>query len=95
MSRPIFYVDFNEMIDADTVLLSAEDTKVDISGVVMQLYECMPVSIYMDDRDAYGKIDNLVADGVVVRNTEGGWSAHVKWCCRIDGNGVRVQSKVP
>lgn len=95
MSRPVFYVDFNEMVDADTVLLSAEDTKVDVSGVIAQLHEGMLVSVYMNDEDENGNIDNLVAEGIVVRNTEAGWSAHVKWCCRIDSNGIRVQSNIP
>lgn len=94
MTRPVFYVDFNEMVDADTVLLSVDDSKKDASGVVVLLREGMLVSIYMDDHDENGAIDNLVAQGVVVRNSRTDWSAHVKWCCRIDGNGIRAQSEV-
>jgi hypothetical protein len=92
MQRPVFYVDFNEMVDLNTVLLSAGDTKIDASGVSVQLQEGMPVSVYMDDRDENGNVDNLIADGLVVRNATSDWSAHVKWCCRIDGNGIRRQS---
>jgi hypothetical protein len=94
MSRPRFLVDFNEMVDANTVLLSVEDTKVDASGAVVQLHEGLPISVYMDDRDASGNIDNLLANGVVIKNKESGWSAHVKWCCRIDDDGIRSQSEV-
>lgn len=94
MPQPIFYVDFNEMVDAETVLLSAVDTKVDASGVTVHLHEGMFVRVYMNDLDENGNVDNLVAEGVVVRNTGAGWHAHVKWCCRIDGNGVRAQSEV-
>jgi hypothetical protein len=94
MTRPVFYVDFNEMVDADTVLLSADDSKKDASGAVVSLYEGMLVNIYMDDSDENGAIDNLVAQGIVVRNIRSNWSAHVKWCCRIDGNGIRAQSEV-
>lgn len=94
MTRPVFYVDFNEMVDADTVLLSAGDSKRDASGVAVSLREGMLVNIYMDDRDENGAIDNLVAQGIVVRNSRTDWSAHIKWCCRIDGNGIRAQSEV-
>jgi hypothetical protein len=94
MSRPIFYVDFNEMVDANTVLLSVENTKVDASGVTVQLHEGMLISVYMDDLDEYGKIDDLVANGTVVQNTIEGWGSHVKWCCRIDNDGIRVRSKI-
>lgn len=37
MVRPVFYADFNEMVDADTVLLSVDDSKKDASGVVVLL----------------------------------------------------------
>ena len=89
MHRPYFYVDFNEMIDASTVLLSAGDSKVDAHGVIVQLHEGMRVGVCMHDLDENGKIDNLVAAGVVTENTEPGWASHVKWCCRIDSDGIR------
>ncbi|MEI7297183.1 hypothetical protein [Paraburkholderia tropica] len=94
MSRPVFCVDFNEMVDADTVLLSATDTKADATGLLVDLREGMLVSIYMEDRDVGGKIDNLIASGVVARNTDRGWSALVRWCCRIDGDGIRSESTI-
>lgn len=92
--RPVFKVDFNEMVDSDVVLLSAEDFKTDASGVVVPLYEGMYVSLYEDDCNENNEIDDLVANGVVVRNVRMDWSAHVKWCCRIDRDGVRAESKV-
>jgi lysophospholipase L1-like esterase len=94
MHKPYFYVDFNEMVDANTVLLSAGDSKVDARGVTVQLREGMLVSVYMDDLDENGNVDNLVANGVVTKNTEAGWAAHVKWCCRIDSDGIRPQSGI-
>ncbi|MDB5785448.1 MAG: hypothetical protein JWQ50_5363 [Caballeronia mineralivorans] len=94
MHKPYFYVDFNEMIDANTVLLSAGDSTVDARGVTIQLHEGMLVRVYMDDLDASGNVDNLVANGVVTKNTEPGWAAHVKWCCRIDSDGIRPQSEI-
>ena len=92
-SRPVFCVDFNEMVGANTVLLSANDTKADASGVIVQLQEGMSVTGVMDDLDENGNIDNLVANGIVVRNMVSGWPAHIKWCCRIDTDGIRAQSE--
>lgn len=94
MRRPVFCVDFNEMVDADTVLLSVEDTKVDASGVPVRLYEGLLISVYMTDLDENGHPDNLIANGIAVRNVSSGWASHVKWCCRIDSDGVRPQSEV-
>jgi hypothetical protein len=94
MSRPVFSVDFNEMLDARTVLLSAHDSKVDASGVTVLLREGMLVSLYMSDLDRHGSRDDLVACGVAVKNTARNWSSHVKWCCRIDDDGIRARSKV-
>lgn len=92
MPIPLFCVDFNEMVDDDMVLLSADDTKVDESGAIVHLHVGMLVNIYMNDLDEHGNADDLVASGVVVRNTHDGWSSHVRWCCRIDCNGVRQRS---
>ena len=72
MDKPYFSVDFNEMIDVDTVLLSAGDWKVDAGGVIVQLREGMLVRVYMDDLRENGKIDNLVANGVVTKKHIGG-----------------------
>ncbi|MGA4047915.1 hypothetical protein ACI2VF_15035 [Ralstonia nicotianae] len=82
------------MIDANTVLLSADDAKVEASGLVVRLQDDVLVTVYMDDQDENGNVANLVANGVVVRNTAPGWAAHVKWCCRIDSDGIRVQSAI-
>ena len=94
MQRPVFSVDFNEMVDFDLVLLSAEDSKVDASGATIQLREGMMISIYMDDFDDAGNADNLVATGVVEKNSKSGWANHVRWCCRIDRDGVLPQSEI-
>ena len=72
MDKPYFSVDFNEMIDANTVLLSAGDWRIDAGGVIVQLREGMLVRVYMDDLRENGKIDNLVANGVVTKKHIGG-----------------------
>ena len=92
MDRPRLYVDFNEMIEENLVLLSKEDEKIDSGGAVVKLTEGLRVYVYMDDIDENGKPDNLLAEGVAERNTRGGWSAAAKWCCRIDDSGIRRAS---
>ncbi|WP_298334084.1 hypothetical protein [uncultured Erythrobacter sp.] len=80
------------MLEADLVLLSATDSKATRDEVDTPLREGMEISIYMDDLDERGQPDDLIASGVVERNLAKGWAEHVKWCCRIDGNGIRNQS---
>jgi hypothetical protein len=91
--RPRIYVDFNEMLDKDLVLLSQKDIKPDSSGTEIRLSAGSPVHIYSDDVGADDPI--LIADGTVELNVDTGWSAHVKWCCRIDAAGIREEKGGP
>lgn len=95
MDRPRIAVDFNEMPDRNLVLLSKFDTCTDSSGEQIALHPGLRVFVFMEDLDADGRPDHLVADGVAERNTEtSGWTAAAKWCCRIDEQGVRHESNV-
>lgn len=91
--KPMLYVDFNELLEPDLVLLSATDTKIASNGEVVSMHSGLEVAIYMGDADEHGNPDNLMATGVVEANQDTGWSAHVKWCCRIDTKGTRHQSE--
>jgi hypothetical protein len=94
MTKPIFYVDFNEMVERDLVLLSRFDNAVDRYGNEVLLFSGMEVDIYSDDVDEQGNADDLIASGRVEINTKRDeWSSHVKWCCRIDNRGVRHRSE--
>ena len=95
MKQPRIYVDFNEMLDVDLVLLSKGDTKLDSLGNEVKLEDGMSVNIYMDDEDEFGREDNLIAEGIVELNIEkeGTWGAIAKWNCRIDKNGIRHESE--
>lgn len=95
MKRPLIYVDFNEMLDRDLVLLSRGDTKRDVRSQTVEMQEGVPVTIYMDDPDINENSSYLVADGVIERNQDKGWSKYVLWCCRIDSKGIRHQSELP
>jgi hypothetical protein len=90
--RPLFYVDFNELMAFDVVLLSQTDSKKDADGNDVQLVEGLPIAIYSDDLGDDGQPDNLVAKGVVIRNEYTRFFRHVKWCCQIDPDGIRHQS---
>ena len=90
--RPLFYVDFNELMQKDVVLLSQTDVKKDVRGADVHLVEGLPIAIYSDDVGEDGKPDNLVAEGIVIRNEYTGSYPHVKWCCRISDPGIRHQS---
>lgn len=90
--RPLFYVDFNELMEIDVVLLSQTDTKKDVHGNEICLSEGLPIEIYSDDIGEDGKPDNLVAEGVVIPNKYTGSFPHVKWCCRISNPGIWHQS---
>jgi hypothetical protein len=94
MKIPLFYVDFNEMIEPNLVLLSVDDSTTDVNGVMVLLKEGLQVAVYSDDLDENGNVDNLMATGVVEKNVTTGWGRHVKWCCRIDGDGIRSQSEI-
>lgn len=93
MKESRIYVDFNEMVEYDLVLLSQSDAKLDSAGNLIELYEGLSIKIYMDDVDESGNIDNLIAEGIVEPNkiTEG-WGKKAKWCCRIDKNDIRNES---
>ena len=66
--RSLFYVDFNKLVEFDVVLLSQTDTKKDVHGNDVYLTEGLPIAIYSDDVGEDGKLDNLVAEGVVIPN---------------------------
>jgi hypothetical protein len=86
------YVDFNEMLSSDEVLLAKEDKTLDSEGNEICITEGMPVAVFQDDPDQMGAPDRLIADGVAVPNTHGGWSSAAKWVLRIDVRGIRRES---
>ena len=92
MKHARLYVDFNEMLEEDLVLLSKDDRKIDSSGVIHRLCEGITVEIYMDDFTDDGIADNLIATGVVELVQGRGWAPSTKWACRIDARGIRSES---
>lgn len=93
MKEPRIYVDFNEMVEEDLVLLSKTDYKLDSAGNLVLLFEGLLVKIYMDDVDEAGNVDNLIAEGIVEKNTiTDSWGSAAKWNCRINKEGIYHES---
>jgi hypothetical protein len=87
MTRRLFAVDFNALLERDLVALSFEDTKKDVTGETVALHEGLAVAVFEDDTFE-GKVEYLFASGVAERNTTNEWPI-VKWFCRIDSRGIR------
>ena len=82
-------VDFNELLADDLILLAREDEKPDSACNLVHLHARLPVGIYSDDNlDSDGRVNPIIADGVAVLN-DTGLFPHVKWCCKIDAQGIR------
>ncbi|MBR6770549.1 MAG: hypothetical protein IKM28_04815 [Lachnospiraceae bacterium] len=91
MDKARIYVDFNELVDDNIVLLSKSDTKIDSKGNIVTFYEGMPISVYSDDIDENGEIDNLIAEGIARKQNLGGnWQE--MWCCHMEPNSIMHES---
>ena len=95
MNEARLYVDFNEMIENDLVLLSKTDIKKDSQGNEIELKEGLKVKIYCEDTDENDNDDYLLAEGVVERNIYSeiySWTSNAKWNCRINERGIYHES---
>ncbi len=92
LSEPKFRVDFNEMIERDLILLSQTDFKHDVFGNEVKLEEGLRITAIMEDIDANGKRDNIIARGTVELNMSGA-SMHCKWNLRINVVGIQYESE--
>lgn len=91
LDRPRVRVDFNELVQDDLVLLSKTDEVKDSDGNQFLLTEGMEVFVYEFNTYNDGTNEYLLADGIAeLNNSEvnGQWSVVVKWCCRINNNGI-------
>ena len=93
MKEARIYVDFNDMIEEDLVILSETDIKEDSKGKKIKLKEGLKVKLYSDDLCSCNESDNLIADGVVELNSHGNWNRESKWNCRINKLGIYNESQ--
>lgn len=93
MKEARIYVDFNEMLEDNLVLLSKTDIKKDSDGNDVILYQGLQVKIYGDDLNDSNEEDNLIAEGVVeLNNSSESWAKAAKWNCRINDDGIYNES---
>ena len=93
IDKPFLYVDYNELIDTDTVMLSQTDTKNNYAGFPVALYVGLKIVGYQEDEDISGRRDDLIAEGVCILNTTGHIN-HVKWFLKMDDTGIQYVSDI-
>ena len=91
---PRFPIDFNELLEHDLVMLSQTDERQDIRGVSVLLSEGLVVELQEENLYSDGCHELLVAQGIVEPNRTATW-LHVKWCCRLDAEGICVRQPSP
>ena len=89
-----FCVDFNEMLESDLLMLSQTDLRQNIHGQPVLLHEGLAVEVQEESLYTDGSHELLHASGVVEANRTGTWT-HVKWCCRLDADGITDSNSQP
>lgn len=95
MDRARIRVDFNELVQANLVLLSKTDEVTDSDKNKLVLSEGLNIFIYEFNEYKDGTKECFIADGVAELNNpkiNGQWSSATKWCCRINKNGITTKN---
>lgn len=80
MTKPRIYADFNNADNRGRVRLNCAGTAEDLQRLQLSLREGMLVTLYADDLNAQGELDELFADGsVTYSNEESCWVALIDW----------------
>jgi hypothetical protein len=87
MAHPRVYADFQNLDDFNRLRLTCAGTRDDLARQNIQLHEGLVLTFYTDDADEAGRPDELLADGVVRRNT-----AEQCWVAEVDWNALRHAS---
>ena len=91
--KSFLYVDYNELVDNCSILLSQADTKNDYHGNPVALYEGLEVVGYQEDEDMQGIRDDIIMEGICIPNNLG-YASHVKWLLKANEKGVRYMSDI-
>ena len=86
-NKPIVYVDFNELLDTNLVMLSQGDSRNDCRGNPVSLYEGLEIIGYQGDEDMDGARDDLLIEGICTANATG-YAPHVKWVLQGNDKGI-------
>jgi hypothetical protein len=87
-SLPRISVDFNELVEADLVLLAASDRVHCEDGSELVLVPGLAVIAFERNAYADGTMEYLYAVGHAERNdpsVNGAWTGNAGWCCRFTG----------
>ena len=87
MSEPRIYVDFMKTDDEGRLLLTCIGTRRDLEAQGILLSEGVVLHVYSDDLDEHGNRDDLVAEGIVRRDSVGG-----QWVLELDRKAIRSAS---
>jgi len=91
--KPFIYVDFNELLDKEIVMLSQTDSKNDYLGNAIALHEGLEIIGYQEDEDISGARDDILMEGVCILN-QTGHSEYVKWLLKANNKGIRYASDI-
>lgn len=93
MKEARIYVDLSEMIEENIVYLTKEDHIYDSKKKIIKLKEGLKVKLYSDDFISCSEKDNLIADGVVTRNSGVTVTQNSEWYCRLSSRGFYNESQ--
>ena len=93
MDRARILVDFNALGEDYLIPISKTDSVIDSDGNAVVLSDGIEIYLYEDDYDVFDRQDNLIAEGIIVRNTS--INSIVKWYCQLNDFGVRHESDDP
>jgi hypothetical protein len=80
MMKPRIYADFNNADRKGRVRLDCVGTLEDLSKQQVNLREGLILTLYSDDSDDQGRLDELLAEGVVTFSKEENcWVAAIDW----------------
>lgn len=80
MVKPKVYADFHNADAAGRLRLNCVGSVEDLARQGITLHEGMPLTLYADDLDTNGQLDELLVDGVVsFSEEERCWVAAIDW----------------
>lgn len=88
MTKPRVYADFHNADSQGRLRLNCAGTVEDLSRQKIELRDGLALTLYADDLDAQGRLDELVAEGVVAFSTE-----EQLWVAVIDWSAIRHASE--
>jgi hypothetical protein len=83
------YADFHRSDDKGRLPLDTPGTRADLARLGIELKDGLELLLYEDDADAYGRLDPLLAEGIVRFDSE-----KQRWVAEIDRNAIQSESEI-